>query len=160
MPRSTDEFWTLLADMTACMVTTRDGDVLRSRPMAPYVDTEKRTIRFLTDRASSKVFEVKAEQDINLSFADQSKMIFASVSATASLLHDEALIDDMWGPYAKVFFGEREDADVVVIDVKPTQAELWDNDKNMVAMALEMGRAYFSEDGPDLGENQKMSMVR
>lgn len=158
----TDEhsrFWEILDSMPACMVTTEDDGKLRSRPMAPFIDTEKRTIHFVTDAESAKIHELNADNDIALNFADTAKMVFASVSGKGVVSHNRALIHKLWGPYCDVFFdGGPANADVAVIEVKPTQAEYWDNDKGNIAMAVEMTRAYFSDGGPDLGENAKLSL--
>ena len=159
MTGDTEKFWVILADMTVCMVTTRDGDVLRSRPMAPYIDAEKRTIRFMTDSDSAKLIELSDNSDMALNFADQKKMIFVSVSAKGVISRDRDLIKDMWGPYAEVFFGsDPETADVAIIKAVPVQAEYWDNSGGMLKLAAEMTRAYFSDDGPNLGENAKLDL--
>ncbi|SFS11210.1 pyridoxamine 5'-phosphate oxidase family protein [Yoonia litorea] len=153
-------FWDIIAKIGVCMVTTKDGDVIRSRPMAPYIDTEARTIQFMTDSDSAKVFELDADEDIALSFADTGKMLFASVSGYGEVSRDQALIAELWGPYAEVFFGnDPEKADVAIVKVTPVQAEFWDNQKGYISLALEMGRAYFSEGGPNLGDNAKLSDV-
>lgn len=47
-------FWEILDGMRVCMVTTEDAGALRARPMAPVVDTDKRTIHFVTDSRSAK----------------------------------------------------------------------------------------------------------
>ncbi|EBA10589.1 pyridoxamine 5'-phosphate oxidase family protein [Roseobacter sp. CCS2] len=150
-------FWEILKDTPICMVTTVDGNVLRSRPMAPYIDTNKKTIQFMTDGDSAKLFEIAENKEIGLSFADQKNMVFASVSATATVSRDKALINELWDAYAEVFFGNGpEGADVAIIKAEPTQAEFWDNSKGTLAIAAEMTRAFFSDDGPNLGDNEKL----
>jgi len=152
--------WDILDDMQVCMVTTEDGGVLRSRPMAPFIDEDARTIHFITDSDSAKIYELAQDNDIALSFADTDKMVFASVSGKGVVSRDRALIRKLWGPYCEVFFdGGPETADVAVIEVKPSQAEYWDNDKNKLAMAVEMTRAYFTDGGPDLGSNAKLKLA-
>ena len=158
----TDEhsrFWEIIAGSKACMVTTEDGGIMRSRPMAPFVDPDARTIHFVTDSGSAKIYELNADNDIALSFADTDAMLFASVSGKGVVSRDRDLIRKLWGPYCDVFFeGGPEDADVVVIKVTPSQAEYWDNDKGKISMAVEMTRAYFSDNGPNLGENAKLNL--
>jgi general stress protein 26 len=158
----TDEhsrFWEIIAGTNACMVTTEDGGVMRSRPMAPFVDADARTIHFLTDSGSAKIYELNADNDIALSFVDSSAMLFASVSGKGVVSRDRDLIHKLWGPYCDVFFeGGAEDADVVVIKIVPSQAEYWDSDKGKISMAVEMTRAYFGDDRPDLGENAKLDL--
>lgn len=156
---STDkpDFWTTLESIDICMVTTTDDGDLRARPMAPYLDRNDGKIRFMTDRDSAKVIEMAEDPMISLTFADNSKMVYVSVTAHAKLTTDPDLIDEMWGPYAKVFFGGPESgkSDAIVIEATPLQAEIWDNSGSKLAMAAEMGRAYFSDDGPNLGTNAK-----
>lgn len=159
MKNEHSRFWEILGGMRVCMVTTEDGGILRSRPMAPFVDEKTLTIQFVTDNGSAKLYELAADNDIALSFADTGKMVFASVSGKASVSRDRKLIRDLWGPYCDVFFdGGAENADVAVITIDPSQAEYWDNDKNKVAMAVEMTRAYFSDGGPNLGANAKLDL--
>jgi len=158
----TDEhtrFWEILEEVTACMVTTEDNGVLRSRPMAPFISKEDQMIRFVTDSDSAKIYELNQDADIALSFVESDKMLFASVSGKGIVSHDRDLIRKLWGPYCDVFFeGGPDNADVAVITVIPSQAEYWDNDKGKVSMAVEMARAYFTENGPDLGENAKLDL--
>jgi general stress protein 26 len=152
-------FWEILDEVEICMVTTADKGAMRARPMAAYIDKEARSIQFVTDGDSAKLMEINADSDICLSFADTGKMLFASVIGKATVSRNRALIHQMWGPYCDVFFGsDPATADVAVIEVHPDFAEYWDNDSSAVGMAVELARAYFSDDGPDLGLNAKLEM--
>ena len=160
MSKEQDRLWDMIERPTACMVTTIDNGLLRSRPMAPYIDKQARTIRFVTDRTSPKVEELHHNRPLVLNFVNEDKMQYVSISGRGEVSADRELIKGMWGPYCDVFFGgDAETADVAVITVKPEQAEFWDNDKGSVAMAFSLARAYFSDDGPDLGDNEKLQMV-
>ena len=64
MTNDKEQFWDIISELSVCMVTTRDKGVMRSRPMAPYVDKNARTIQFMTDGNSAKVFELDVDQDI------------------------------------------------------------------------------------------------
>ena len=160
MTNDKEQFWDIISELSVCMVTTRDKGVMRSRPMAPYVDKNAQTIQFMTDGDSAKVIGLDVDQDIALSFSNPDRMLFASVSGRGVVSRDRALIKDLWGPYADVFFGgSAEDADVAIVKVEPTQAEFWDNRKGKVAIAAELTRAYFADHGPNLGENTKLDTV-
>ena len=67
-----ERFWEILSGMQVCMVTTEDEGVLRSRPMAPFVSALDKTIQFVTDSGSAKIFELNKDADIALSFVDSS----------------------------------------------------------------------------------------
>ena len=128
--------------------------------MAPFIDREAKTIQFVTDDDSAKVDELIANPDLCLTFANDKKMLFASVSGRAEVSRDRSLIQRLWGPYCDVFFaGGPDDAEVVVITLDPERAEYWDNDTNILLMAGEVTKAYFTDDGPNLGENAKLDMT-
>ncbi len=157
MTNEHDQFWDIIAGIPACMVTTEDGDYLRARPMAPFIDKDARTIQFVTDDDSAKIEEMLLNRTLCLSFADTKAMQFASVSGRAKISEDKTLINKLWGPYCDVFFPGGPDS-VTVITVGASRAEYWDNDKNKLLLAYEVTKAYFSDNGPDLGENEKLAL--
>ncbi|MGB5864876.1 MAG: pyridoxamine 5'-phosphate oxidase family protein [Sulfitobacter sp.] len=157
MTNEHDQFWDIIAGIPACMVTTEDGAYIRARPMAPFVDKKARTIQFVTDEDSAKIEEMLLDRSICLSFADTKAMQFASVSGTAHISDNEAVIEKLWGSYCDVFFpGGRDSVSVITLDA--SRAEYWDNDKNKLLLAKEITKAYFGDHGPDLGENAKLEL--
>ncbi|WP_187429682.1 hypothetical protein ROLI_029620 [Roseobacter fucihabitans] len=152
-----DQFWNIIAGIPACMVTTEDGDYIRARPMAPFVNKDARTIQFVTDDDSAKIEEMLLNRNLCLSFADTKTMQFASVSGKARMTEDKQLIKKLWGPYCDVFFPGGPDS-VSVITLDASRAEYWDNDKNKLLLAFEVTKAYFGDHGPDLGENAKLDL--
>lgn len=155
------ELWDMLEDFHVCMATTRDGDVLRSRPMAPAIDPAEEVIRFLSAAHSPKVGEINAEHDINLSFADPDSMSFVSVSGRATISRDRATIRELWNPYADAWFeGDAETADVVVLTVRPTEAQYWDGDSSKIARMWEIAKAKMTGARPDMGDNAKLDLGR
>ena len=157
MTEEHDRLWDIIADMPACMLVTADQDVLRARPLAPFVDKQSRTIQFVTDDDSAKIEELLKNRELCLTFADTSNMLFASVSGRGQITHDRNLVDKLWGPYCEAFFPDGRGS-VAVITVKPSQAEYWDNDKGTLSTAFEVAKAYFGDEGPDLGENAKLDL--
>ena len=152
-----DHFWDLIADMPACMLVTTDESVLRARPLAPFIDKQSRTIQFVTDDDSAKVEELLSHGSLCLTFADTKDMKFASVSGRGQITQDRSLIDRLWGPYCEAFFSDGRNS-VAVITVKASQAEYWDNDKGNLSIAFKVAKAYFGDEGPDLGENAKLDL--
>lgn len=155
------ELWDMLEDFHVCMATTRDGEVLRSRPMAPVIDADKGLIRFLSAGHAPKVSEINAEHDINLSFADADSMNFVSVSGRATISRDRAAIRELWNPFAAAWFeGDAETADVVVLAVQPTEAEYWDGKSSKVARLWQIAKANMTGSRPDMGDNAKVDLTR
>ena len=155
-----DQFWDIISEATNCMVTTNDEGVLRSRPMAAYVNKGHKVIRFLTDRGAAKVEELHHDRDVNVSFVNNDDHRYASVSGRASVTTDRSLVKELWGPAAEIWFeGDADTADVAVITVVPEQAEYWDADSGKIKAAYELTKAYFTDETPDIGENAKLDQV-
>ena len=62
--------WDMMEKIGFCMFTSLDGEELRSRPMAAYVERDEGRICFLTDAESHKDEEIAARPNVNLAFAD------------------------------------------------------------------------------------------
>ncbi len=118
--------------------------------LAPFIDKSSHTIRFVTTEESAKIDELLNDRDLCLTFADNKKMIFASVSGRGQVTDDKDLIKSLWGPYCEAFFPDGPDS-VVVITVTASQAEYWDNDKGSLSIAFEVTKVYFGDQGPDPG---------
>lgn len=123
--------WEIVEEVTFCMLVTRDGETLRSRPMTLKSDEESGEFQFLAARTSETAAEVSRNPDVNLAFAEPKERDYVSVSGRATLGQDRALIARLWSPYAQKFFGGGpETADVVVIRVVPQRAEYWDGESH------------------------------
>ncbi|MBB3952266.1 pyridoxamine 5'-phosphate oxidase family protein [Aureimonas jatrophae] len=154
----TEKFWKMIEDFDACMVTTRDGGKLRSRPMAPRVSRERSEILFITDRNSHKVDEVDADNQVACTFT--SKNEYVAVSGTASVTQDRARIDEIWDAQVEAWMPQGKDSpDVAVLVIRPTQAEIWDVTSNKLTQAYEFAKAYLGDKPqPDTTENVKVRL--
>lgn len=156
---SRKDLWSLVREIPVCMLTTRDGDVLRSRPMATAVDEGRQEFLFLTRASSHKAHEVEARTDVNLSFADPGKDLFISVSGEGRLSDDRSAARKLWNPYAEAYFPEGPDgADVAVLRVSPKQAEFWVGGKSHEMELAELEAAAATGRAPNLGRNEKMEL--
>ncbi|RYE86408.1 MAG: pyridoxamine oxidase [Hyphomicrobiales bacterium] len=155
---TTDAFWDMVDDFDTCMVVTRNGGQLRARPMAPRVSQERREILFLTDRESHKVEEIEADNGVALTFSKHGK--YVSVSGTARISSDRALVEKIWDSEAEAWMPQgKEDPSVVVLVIDPDQAELWDVKASKVEQAWEFAKAYLgSKDRPDTTEYKKVDL--
>jgi hypothetical protein len=90
-----DRVWELMDKISICMLTTHDGDKLRSRPMAAFVRREDDAVYFLTDAQHHKDEEIRDNPNVGLAFADGQK--FVSVTGHAAVTRDVAKIKELWG---------------------------------------------------------------
>ena len=155
------EFWKLLEEFTFAMLVTHDKidgrEIMRARPMAHYLDGEAGVIRFMSERTDDKVSEIADEHDVALTYAQPNGNRFVSVSGRATQTTDRALIKRLWGPAADTWFeGDADTADVVVIEVRPVEAEYWRKDDNAISRGFELVKGLVTDTEPDIGANAKI----
>ena len=150
------KIWNYIKDIKVGMLTTQDGDDLRSRPMHLVQKDYDGTLYFFTRRSAEKVFEIKDEHHVNISFAEPKDDLYVSMSGTARLTQDAALIDKFWNPFTAAWFeGDQDNSDVAILEVKIKMGEHWKTEKGETAQLFEIAKANLTNDTPDLGENQK-----
>ena len=89
----------LIKDIQFAMLTTatRDGQ-LRSRPMT-MLDVEfDGDLWFFVGASSPQVAEMRADDQVNLSFANPGDNAYVSLSGTAQISRDRAKIEELWKP--------------------------------------------------------------
>ena len=151
------DFWALVRNIPVCMLTTRDVEVLRSRPMATAIDEENEEFLFLTRASSHKSRELEERTAVNLSFAVPERDLFISVSGDGRVTEDHETARQLWNPYAAAYFPEGpEGQDVAVLRVAPRQAEYWVGGRPQQVEFAEIQQAIETGTQPDLGTNEKV----
>lgn len=153
-----DELWSLIKDIKVTMMTTKDGEAFRSRPMHIVQDEFKGTLWFFTSDDAHKVDEIENDARVNLSFADPDDDSFVSLSGTANLVKDEALYEEFWSPFVGAWFPRgKEDPNLALLEIHIDMAEYWDSKSNKMVQLYEIAKANLNEETPDLGENKKFA---
>ena len=155
--RDIDRTWELMKKIGFAMMVTRDGEKLRARPMAAYLDRDANTIFFLSDARRHKDDEIAANPAINLSFADAGDMKFVSVSGTAAVSNDRAKIKELFSTPAKAWWDSAEDPNIRVLKFTPDEAEFWDSPGTVISY-VKMAAAAVSGTRPDIGTNRKVAI--
>lgn len=151
------DLWELVRTIPVCMMTTRDGDVLRSRPMATAIDEDNQEFLFLTRASSHKSREVEESTDVNLSFSLPERDLFVSVSGEGRITEDPDTARRLWNTYAAAYLPEGpEGEDVAVLRVVPKQAEYWLGGRPQHLQLAELQQAIESGSQPNLGANEKV----
>jgi general stress protein 26 len=149
--------WELMEKITFCMLSTRVGDDIRSRPMAAHLEPIENTIYFLTDVASHKDEEISKRHNVGLSFADFKGQKYVSVTADAEVSNDRDRIRELFSTPAKAWWDNADDPSIRVLEVTPKYAEYWDSPGTIVSY-VKMIAAAVSNSKPDMGENVKVSL--
>lgn len=148
---------TLMRAARFCMITTRDGDELRSRPMTPQQVTDTGNLWCFVSSDSDQARQIALAPHVNASFDDGSSWV--SLSGTAEVVRDEAKIDELWDRAAEAWFPEgRESADLALLHVRGTSAEYWDTPGGAIAAAVAFVQSAITGERPDVGENDAVDL--
>ena len=150
--------WDMMEKIGFCMLTSIDGEELRSRPMAAYVEREEGRICFLTDAESHKDEEVERRPNVNLAFADAGSHSYVSVTGRATVSNDREKIRDLFNIPAKAWWDSAEDPSIRLLTVTPRDAQYWDSPGKVKAY-IQMAAAAVSSARPELGDSGKVDLT-
>lgn len=126
----------------AMLTTTDEHGSLHSRPMATINPGKEEALYFLTDANSAKVYEVKKDSQVNLSYSDPSGNVYASVSGRANAYRDTAKVAELWSEPMRAWFPKgKEDPSITILKVTIDKAEYWDSPSSLLSRAYGYVRA-------------------
>lgn len=146
----------LIEDMTVGMLTSLDGSgALVSRPMSPLEMTQDGTIWFFTDLKSGKVGHLNPA---NLSFSNESKGTYVSISGYAEIQTNRARIEELWTPFARPWFPEGPDSvNIGLLQFIPQAAEYWDAPHSKMVRMFAMITSVVANKPVGLGEHNTLT---
>jgi general stress protein 26 len=150
--------WELMEKIAFCMFSSLDGEEIRSRPMAAYVERDENRILFLTDVDSAKDEEVEARPNVNLAFADAGSHSYVSVTGRAKVTNDREKIREIFDVPAKAWWDGPDDPALRLLTVTPHDAQYWDSPGKVQAY-IRMAAAAVSSARPAMGDNAKVDMA-
>lgn len=109
------------------------------RPMGAQKVCEQGNIWFFSEVNSDKNREIKQDKHVQLFFSHPSKSSYLVVNGEAEVIIDKNKKDELWTPFAKIWFKEgKDDPNISIIKVKPTTAYFWDTDGNKMINFFKM----------------------
>ncbi|HZF55318.1 MAG TPA: pyridoxamine 5'-phosphate oxidase family protein [Polyangiaceae bacterium] len=138
----------------AMLVTQGQDKALRSRPMALLKVDDNGDCWFMTGFDSGKIDEIGQNPMVNVSLQDDRK--FLSLSGQAVITRDRQKLEELWSEHMKVFFPRgKEDPNLALICVSPSEGEFWDNEGVQgLKFLLEAVKAYVTGTTPDVDNAQ------
>jgi len=147
--------WDMMEKISICMLTTHDGEQIRSRPMGAFARREDEAVYFLSDARRHKDDEIHHNPNVCLAFADGHN--FVSVTGRAGISHDKSKIKELWSTPAKAWWDSPDDPNIRLLTVTPNDAEFWEGPGKVVA-SIKMMAAAATKTRPELGEHRKVAM--
>ena len=158
--KTLERVWTMMDDIKVCMMTSRDGQNLRSRPMHAMPRRDDELVYFFTDVHAHKDDEFKQEPHCNLGFADKDDHTFVSVSGTIEVLNDLVLAKKLWNKDADAWFPDGPDSpNLRTLRFTPEFGEFWTGPSNSIVAKAKIAMARVRGTPPDMGEDKKVSFA-
>lgn len=154
---TTTHVWEMIEDFKFAMLTTREGDAWKARPMSHIAKPDERLIYILTERDGDAASHIANEGSVLLTFNNGGSK-FLSLYGHAHISAHREVIKRLWNPGAQAFWPMGpDDTTVVAIVIRPDAAEYWD-DPNAAVAGVKLAFAVATGTTPDFGENRKTAM--
>src|SRR6476661_5240098 len=152
------ELKALAEEIRIAMFCTKTNNIpLETRPMATQQVDENGNIWFFSGAESDKNLEIKAQDKVQLIYANPSASKFLSVSGSASQSRDRKKIDELWNKMAEAWFkGGKDDPSLTVICVKPEEAYYWDTKHGKMISLLKIAASAVTGMSKDDGVEGKI----
>jgi general stress protein 26 len=139
------KFHDMIKDIKFGMFTHRHED---GRFCAHPMTTQNRqndregVLWFFMSRTSDPATGIKADPEVNVSYADPSKDSYVSVSGTARIVEDMARKKELWNAMVKAWFPNGiDDPELALVAVDVTKAEYWDVKSSKLVQLFTMAKA-------------------
>jgi len=150
----------MISDIRFAMLTTIEADgSLRARPMAAQQTEGDADLWFFTYGESPKAREVRRDDRVNVSFSDNEKNRWVSVSGTAELVRDRAKMEELWKPILKAWFPQGlDEPDIALLKVDVEQAEYWDSASSKMVQLVGLLKAVATGESFQPGDDVKLDL--
>jgi general stress protein 26 len=145
---------------TAMLVTRASDGGLRGRPLSLADAHDDGVVYFATSIESPKVTELESAPDVAVTLQDSKR--YVSITGTARITRDRALVERLWSETWKLWFPKgKDDPDLCVVVVTPREAEYWDQSGlKGITYLLEAAKAYAKGTTPESGGSSENAKVR
>jgi len=153
------KLWDLMSTVKVAMLVSEDGGHLRARPMVAAQDKFDGTLFFYTRSSAHKVNEVGHDSRVCVTYADPGKQDYVSLSGTAAVDRDPALVKAHWSEIMRTWFPKGvDDPEIAILKVSVEQAEYWDAPSSTMVHLFGYVKAVTTGKSPHPGENEKVSL--
>jgi general stress protein 26 len=153
------KLYDMARDVRIAMMTTIETDgSLHVRPMGNREADESGNFWFYAAKDESVARNIAANPQVALGFSDPHANSYVTISGTATLVDDQALIEEKWTPYLEAWFPKgKTDPNIVLVKVDPVRGEYWDSSASIIVNAIGFIKSKLGG-GPanDLGDTKKL----
>jgi general stress protein 26 len=150
----------LVRSARICMLTTMTADGRHvSRPMGLQEAEFDGDLWFFLDDASDKAGEIRGNPEVNVSFSDDDKRAWVSISGRAEITRDDARAKEYWTPFLKAWFPDGlATPSLALLKVHARSAEYWEAPGGRVVTLISMAKAAVTRSPAAVGENASVQL--
>lgn len=161
-----EQLYELIDGIETAMLTTRTSSgALVSRPMQTQARRAGTDLWFMTSVDSGKIDELIADPQVNLGYYKDGTREYVSVSGTAHVTQDKALIHELYQPDWKAWLGDEggernggpEDPRIALIEVRADSAYYLKSTKPRLIALFSVAKAIVTGDPPKAGDAGQLS---
>ena len=109
-----------------------------TRPMTSVEIEQGGVIWFITNIFSQKIYEIKNNNKVSISYINESKDIFVCITGKAEVISDRDKLEKLWRPNFNTWFQDGvNDPFLGLLKVKLNSAEYWDFKRKEMVMLFE-----------------------
>lgn len=157
-----ERLWEMIKDIRFGMLTHRHTDGgLHAHPLTTQNKElgPKGILYFFVSRSTEVGQRLRADGNVNVSYADPKKDVWVSISGHATISEDREAIERLFNPMAKAWFpGGPTDPDLELVEVHITHAEYWDVKESKPTQLFKMAAAAISGERPKMGEHREVAV--
>lgn len=152
--------WGMIKPVKVAMLTSEDGERLRSRPMVASQRDFDGALWFFTRADSHKVEETRDHDRVCVSYAEPERQVYVSLSGHARLVRDDVAIKQHWSEAMRTWFpGGVGDPNIALLRVDIDAAEYWDAPSSTMVYLYGYAKAVLTGTPPNPGRNEKLTLT-
>ncbi len=145
----------LIADISVAMLTLDSGNGLVSHPMRLLEIDDQGALWFFTDVRTGRVGHLSVA---NLSFSDESRGIYVSISGYGEVEKDAEHIERLWTPLARPWFPDGpQSPNLTLLKFTPNAAEYWDAPRSKMMRMFGLAISVVAGEPIGLGEHDTLT---
>ncbi|TQS71558.1 general stress protein [Rhodobacteraceae bacterium] len=128
------KFWDALQSERFVMLALEGALGAAPRPMTAISEENGGPVWFFTSRDTDLVRNLTPGAAAYMTFSSKGHEIFATMRGEMTLSNDPDVIDRLWNPMIAAWFeGGREDPDLALLCMEPSDAEIWLAGKSLIS---------------------------
>lgn len=138
---------------------SKQSDYPYTIPMSRQEVDEDGNIWFLFSAESDTFKNLVEDSRISLAYAHVGDYKFLSIHATGEVSQDKERIEKYWNKFMDVWFEKgKEDPNIRILKVIPSEAHYWDNKTNKLMTLLKVATAAVTGQDLDIGREGELKL--